>query len=135
MATVFFYGLFMDKDLLEKKGLTPKNVRPACLKGYQLKIGQRATLVPADGSESYGTIMEMDDEELTQLYSGDGVEEYLPEIVEIQTMTGQSCAVTSYILPPEKTSGRNSEYAAQLAKVAWKLHLPDAYINEIESWI
>jgi hypothetical protein len=45
MKSVFFYGLFMDPDLLKDKGLNPGASEPAQLAGYGLKIGARATLV------------------------------------------------------------------------------------------
>lgn len=45
---VFFYGLFMDADLFEAKGLRPRDPRRARIEGYGLRIGERATLVPAD---------------------------------------------------------------------------------------
>jgi hypothetical protein len=36
---VFFYGLFMDADLLRSKGVHPENVRQACAPGFALRIG------------------------------------------------------------------------------------------------
>lgn len=44
-VSVFFYGLFMDAALLEKKGVNIKSCLPARLDGYAIKIGQRAALV------------------------------------------------------------------------------------------
>src|SRR5258705_14000246 len=45
---VFFYGLFMDADALRAKGLHPVDPRAACVRGFALHVGQRATLVPND---------------------------------------------------------------------------------------
>jgi hypothetical protein len=50
-------------------------------------------------------------------------------------MDGDSLAVISYILPIEKISGSNSEYATKLTDIAKKLNLPDFYVKEIEGWI
>jgi hypothetical protein len=44
--SVFFYGLFMDEELLRAKGVQPRSPRQACIRGFALRIGQRATLVP-----------------------------------------------------------------------------------------
>ncbi len=38
----------MDADLFEAKGLRPRDPRRARIEGYGLRIGERATLVPAD---------------------------------------------------------------------------------------
>ena len=135
MKPVFFYGLFMDEDLLRAKGLNPNNIRLAALKDYELKIGARATLVPAVGACAYGTVMELDSNELQSLYSGDGVEDYVPETVQINVIKGPTVEASTYILPVEKLSGSNSEYAAKLADVAKKLALPDDYVGEIKGWI
>jgi hypothetical protein len=41
---VFFYGPFMDEELLRAKGVQPANPRQACVRGFALRIGERATL-------------------------------------------------------------------------------------------
>ena len=40
--TVFFYGLFMDEELLKAKGVQPTSLRQGCVRGFALRIGQRA---------------------------------------------------------------------------------------------
>ena len=135
MKTVFFYGLFMDKDLLREKGFNPQNTRHAYLQGYQLRIGERATLAPHEGACSFGTVMDLASNELRNLYGSDGVEDYVPQAVQATTMAGDPVDAVSYILPIEKISGSNSEYATRLAEIARKLDLPDEYIEEIRAWI
>ncbi len=135
MKAVFFYGLFMDEELLKKKGLNPQKIRPACLKGYGLRIAERATLEQSESESSYGTVMQLTQHELATLYDSDGVADYLPKTVTIIETNGKTTEVESYILPMDKTSGRNSQYAQSLAAVAKKLKLPDDYIKEIETWI
>ena len=125
----------MDKDLLREKGLNPQNVKRAYLTNYQLKIGEKATLVPKIGASSYGTVMELDSIELQILYGSDGVKDYIPQSVHVKTMNGEPLEAISYILPIEKISGSNSQYATKLASIAKKLNLPDLYINEIKGWI
>jgi len=46
---VFFYGLFMDEELLRGKGLEPEGGEIAAIDGFALRIGQRAALVPVVG--------------------------------------------------------------------------------------
>jgi len=66
---VFFYGLFMDADLLRTKGAHPENLRPACVPGFALRIGQRATLLQNSGARAHGIVMELTHVEIEQLYS------------------------------------------------------------------
>lgn len=125
----------MDPDLLKEKGFNPVKVSLAYLDDYGLIIGERATLCPKENARAFGTVMELEVEELRQLYAGDGVVDYLPQTVKAVSMDGQSMDTLSYILPMDKTSGSNREYATKLAGVAKKLGLPDSYVEEIEAWI
>jgi len=43
---IFLYGLFMDMDVLQQRGLDPSHPQVASLDGYDIVIGDRATLVP-----------------------------------------------------------------------------------------
>ena len=60
---VFFYGLFMDQDILIKKGINPSNPRKGYLNNYTLKIGNRASLIQCKNEKAYGIVMEVNDEE------------------------------------------------------------------------
>lgn len=135
MKVAFFYGLFMDKASLEDQGLKPANVRLASLPGYQLRIGERATLVRQEGACAYGTVMELEEDELDKLYAGRGVEDYVPVAVKAQLMNGDSIEAVSYVLPLSLLSGSNSEYATELAAIAKRLGLANRYIAEIEAWV
>ena len=70
----FFYGLFMDDNLLRSKGIVPMNPRPASVEGFGLRIGKRATLVPARHERSYGMVMGLTHQQLKTLYAGPGLE-------------------------------------------------------------
>jgi hypothetical protein len=43
----FFYGLFMDVDVLRNSGVAPADPRHAHVDHFALRIGERATLVPS----------------------------------------------------------------------------------------
>src|SRR5262247_2319520 len=65
---VFFYGLFMDVELLRSKGASPQNIRRAGALGYELRIGKRATLWREPKACAYGLLMELTHEEVEKLY-------------------------------------------------------------------
>jgi len=135
MKSVFFYGLFMDQDLLREKGFNPHSMKQAYLKGFGLRIGEKATLERAEDECSYGTVVQLESDELESLYGSGGVEDYVAQSVLVATMTGETIEAVSYILPMENITGSNSEYAITLAGIAKKLDLPEDYIREIEAWI
>ena len=135
MKKVFFYGLFMDPDCLKEMGYKPKNVQLVCLAGHQLVIGEKASLLPKADAKAFGTTMDLSSDELTQLYAGEGVQDYISHVVQVIAMTGETHDVLCYILPIDKIVGSNSEYANKLAEVAKKLNLPADYTDEIMSWV
>ena len=129
---VFFYGLFMDADLLRGKGVVPLNPRPASLDGFGLRIGKRATLVPSRQESSYGMVMGLTHEELKTLYSGPGLGVYRPEAVPCTALSGEPACALCYNLPgapaPEEL---NEEYAGQLRSVLAKLGFPAEYVERV----
>lgn len=127
---VFFYGLFMDDKLLRSKGIVPMNPRPASLEGFGLRIGKRATLVPARHEGSYGMIMGLTHDELQALYSGPGLEHYRPEAVLCTTLSGEQVCALCYNLPNAPAPDEvNEEYAGQLRAVLAKLGFPAEYVE------
>ena len=135
MKSVFFYGLFMDKDILKDKGLNPTGSSVVCLADYGLRIGERATLEHSKDERTFGSVMQLSRDELEKLYADKSVMDYVPQQVVVTEVDGESMAAISYILPMENVSGSNSAYAKSLALAAKKIGLPEDYIREIEAWI
>ncbi len=129
-VTVFFYGLFMDVDLLQQKGANPANVRQARLPGFQLRIGQRATLLPDPEGCAYGMVMELTPAEIGKLYSEASVRAYHPEAVLVEVAGGSRVPALCFNLAasphPEEA---NPEYAEKLRDLARRLGLPQAYLD------
>ncbi|MBW7970278.1 gamma-glutamylcyclotransferase family protein [Bradyrhizobium sp. BR 10289] len=131
-VAVFFYGLFMDPEALEAKGLRPLGARQAFVERFVLHLGARATLVPSSSGRVYGTTVHLTHAELDQLYSEPSVAAYRPEPVLVQLPDGTAELALCFNLPytPEKVSG-NHEYAAALQAVAGKMGLPKEYVAEL----
>ena len=130
---VFFYGLFMDADLLRTKGAHPVNVRAACVPGFALRIGQRATLLRAPDARAYGVVMELTHAEIEQLYSEASVRAYRPEAVITELSDGSRVPALCFnLLVPPAPDEANSEYAAKLRDLACRLGLPSHYVESIK---
>jgi hypothetical protein len=129
---VFFYGLFMDRQLLEGKGIRPEDVRLAVVPGFGLRLGVRAALAPAPGAEVHGVLMKLSHADLEQLYSEPSVQAYRPEPVLAVARNGAAVAALCYNLPePPAPDERNAEYAAKLRAVAQRIGLPSEYVSSI----
>ncbi len=130
---IFFYGLFMDADLLRSKGTNPVNIRPASVPGFTLRIGQRATLLRSPHARARGILMDLTHLEIEQLYSEASVRAYRPEAVLAELVDGSQVPALcfNHLVPPapEET---NSEYAAKLRDLARRLGLPASYVDTIQ---
>ena len=131
-ADVFFYGLFMDEQLLRTKGVEPQGAELATVDGFVLRIGRRAALVPTPGSRVHGLVFSLPLSELERLYSEPSVQAYKPQAVLAQLASGGVIAALCYNLSePPSLSERNPEYAAQLRALAQKIGLPAEYIASL----
>jgi len=132
-AKVFFYGLFMDEELLRAKGVRPEGGELAMVNGFTLQIGRRATLVPTPGGLVYGLVFSLTLSELDLLYSEPSVRAYRPTAVMAKLASGGVIAALCYDLPqPPSSLERNPEYAAKLRALAQKIGLPDDYVASLE---
>lgn len=133
MSSVFFYGLFMDVELLHDMGFDPQLAETAKLPDYQLRIGNKATLVHVPGSMAYGIVMTLAEDEVEQLYAEPGVSAYRPEPVTlVMTADGSTRNACCYNMPAgDAGSEVNTEYAQKLAALATRLEFPGSYLDEI----
>jgi Gamma-glutamyl cyclotransferase, AIG2-like len=129
---VFFYGLFMDKDLLQAKGVQPAFIRSASVKGFVIRIGERASLVPDKLGRVHGVVASLSHNELEKLYSESSVRAYRPEAIVAHLANGEVTAALCFNLPqPPSPNERNPEYAAKLRVIAERIGLPVDYIASI----
>ena len=131
-VSVFFYGLFMDQELLHAKGLEPLNPRRARVGGWRLRIGDRAALEPDVDGEVHGFVVELTHAEIERLYAEPGVAVYRPEAVIAEPEGGSAIAALCFNLPsaPDPQE-RNPKYVGQLRELATRLGLPRHYVESI----
>jgi len=131
-AEVFFYGLFMDSELLREKGLAPQRAELGFFEGFTLQIAQRAALVPAPGSRVEGVVASLTLAELDRLYSEPDLQAYKPQAVLVHLKRGGAVAALCYNLSDVASPTEpDSEYAAKLRAVAEKVGLPPEYVASI----
>src|SRR6267378_8418856 len=117
----FFYGLFMDSDILRESNVTPFKPRRAYVDDFALRIGQRATLLPSTGARAYGMLVALTHLELERLYAAPGLDQYRPEAVLAQPLGGQPSPALCYNLrEAPRPDERNPEYAVRLQRVLRK---------------
>jgi Gamma-glutamyl cyclotransferase, AIG2-like len=129
----FFYGLFMDAQVLRQAGTKPSNFRRAYVADFALRIGQRATLVPSPGARAYGMLIALTHAELERLYSAPGLEGYRPEAVVAHTSEDEAIPALCYNLEQAPAPHeRNPEYARRLRSVLENLGFPAEYVDSVK---
>ena len=129
-TAVFFYGLFMDDSLLAAKGFHGTGSRQGVVRDWALRIGRRATMLPAAGETVRGIITSMTVADVERLYAEDSVRMYRPVAVLVQAEA--AVAAIAYVLPePPAADERNPEYAAKLRSLCERLGFPEDYTTRI----
>lgn len=128
---VFFYGLFMDVSLLSSMGVRTYGSAVGYVDGYALRMGARATLVPAPGARAYGVLIKVASDDLAALYADASVRDYQPTPVTAILTGGMAVKADCYVLPTHDESRRNPEYGAALLELATDLGFPEDYLAEI----
>src|SRR5262245_58793112 len=135
-ATVwtFFYGSFMNLDVLKQSGFVPERYEVAKLNGFDVRIQPLATLVHSDQHCVYGIVASGTHEQLRRLYSQDWVGSYLPEPVLVETLDGKWRAALCYIAPAGGPQPATNGYIDRIVGPAKQYSFPDWYIARLESF-
>ena len=124
---VFFYGLYMDEEILKNKSVEPRNKRIAIANGYELRIGKMATLLRKDKAKSYGLVYSLTHDEIDTLYVKSGLTDYVTESLIVELKDGSSItALTCNLLDPPADDESNDEYFQKLIKCMqnYELEIP-----------
>ena len=99
---VFFYGSYINMDVLREVEYTPEKWEVASLAGFDICIRPRANLVRSDQHSVYGILATGTHAELGRLYvhAKDVLgETYLPEAVLAETLDGKWNPALCYVCP------------------------------------
>lgn len=121
---VFFYGLYMDPEILQHKGVEPRNPRPAEVKGYELRIGTMATLLRSAGKVAHGMVYSLSHEEINRLYWGAGLDDYKAEAILARINGTDAAVLCCNLLNPPVENESNLEYEEKLVLTMNRLGLP-----------
>jgi hypothetical protein len=128
----FFYGSFMNLDVLKQGGFVPEQHEVAKLNGFGIRIRPLATLVRSEQHCVYGIVALGTHEQLRRLYAQDWVGTYLPEPVLVETLDGKWRAALCYIAPPSESRPATNDYIDRIVGLAKQHGFPDWYIARLE---
>jgi len=125
LVDIFFYGLYMDDEILKSRGVVPKNKRTGVADGYRLRIGNNATLLRNRGTKAYGLICSLSHNEINSLYTGSGLMNYVSESVLVEIDNGWTVSALCYLLlVPPSAEEINDDYYEKLSSCLKSCGLP-----------
>jgi hypothetical protein len=134
---VFFYGSYMNPEVLREVGLIPDRFETARLAGFDLQIQPRANLIRSEQHCVYGALTTATHAELSRLYAHARDilgEVYLPEAVLVETSEGLWKPALCYISPFMEPRPAPDDYVDRVVAPARQFGFPDWYIRRIESF-
>jgi hypothetical protein len=133
----FFYGSYLNFDVLAEVGMAPARWEVASLPGFELVIRPRANLVRSERGLVYGIVAACTHAELTRLYAHahDVLgETYLPEPVLAHLAGGAFRPALCYIAPSMEPRPADGAYVERIAQPARRYGFPAWYLDHIESF-
>lgn len=133
----FFYGSYMNFDVLKEVDYIPEHWEVARLNGYDIHIQPRANLMRSDQHCVYGIVATATHPQLTRLYAHaqDVLGEiYLPEAVLVETLAGKWRPALCYICPVMEPRPAANDYVDRIVKPAREFGFPGWYVAHLESY-
>jgi hypothetical protein len=136
-VSVFFYGSFMNLEVLKEVDVVAEGCQPAKVGGFDIVIQPRANLVPSERHCVYGIVVSVTHAELDRLYDhAKSVlgETYLPQAVLAETLSGYWKPALCYIAPSMEVRPAAKDYVDRIVKAAREFNFPEWYIERLESF-
>jgi hypothetical protein len=133
---VFFYGSFINLDVLRGAGLVPERVEVARLSGFDIVIRPLANLIRSEQVSVYGILVTATHAELGRLYDYardqlGGL--YLPEAVLVETSGGWRAALC-YLAPQLEPRTPANDYLDRIGVAARQHGFPAWYLARLEAF-
>jgi hypothetical protein len=136
-VAVFFYGSYMNRNVLDEIGLTPGVWEPASLPGFEIRIAPRANLIRAADQVVFGVLATATHAELERLYAHarDVLGEvYRPEAVLVHTRGGDWRPALCYVASQMAEQSADPAYVERILKPARELGFPPWYLARLASF-
>jgi len=133
----FFYGSYMNAEVLAELELVLEDVEVAKLDGFELRIEPLANLVRAEGYAAFGIVGRLTHAKLDELYAHardvlGGY--YLPEAVLVRTRRGVYLPAMCWIASDLAPAPAEPAYVDRILAPAVEYGFPSWYLELIESF-
>ena len=131
-VSTFFYGSFINLDVLAEVDYVPSQYEVAHLDGYDIRIQPLANIVRSDNDRVYGIVALATHVQLERLYRQEWVGVYLPHPTLVTTEDDNSRPALSYIAPSMAAEPPADDYVDRIVGPARRHGFPQWYIERLE---
>lgn len=134
----FFYGSYINFDVLKEVSLVPSQWSVARLSGFDIEIRPRANLVRSDRASVFGIVATATHAELARLYRHAHEvlgERYLPEAVLVETLNGLYQPALCYLAHEMAPQPAQRDYVERILKPARELGFPSWYVDRVSAYL
>ena len=135
---VFFYGSYMNLDVLKEADLIPGAYEVVSLPGYDIEIAPRANIFQDPNAVVHGIIASATHQELDRLYSEHAQKKlgglWLPEAVIVSDQQGRLRSALTYIAPELAPGPTDEAYVERIALPAEAYGFPAEYVAKLRSF-
>jgi hypothetical protein len=135
---VFFYGSYINFNVLKEVDINERIFDVGSVNGYELTISPLANLKYKKQGIAYGILTKLNHYELDRLYQdhakGKLGGEYLPEAVIVYQLHGIYTPALCYISHYMEEGKADPAYVERILKPAKEYRFPNWYLNHIESF-
>jgi len=136
---VFFYGSYMNVDILMGMGIGQREYHVGQLAGYELTIGSSANVVKNGLARVFGIVFPLTHDELDTLYGREAQAKlgalYMPEPVLVMTANRQIMPSLCYVADEPVTGNPPTTYIETILSAARQYEFPQSYLQHVESFI
>lgn len=135
---VFFYGGYMNVDMLMNLGIDKRVYHVGQLVGYELTIGSSANVTKNALARVFGIVMPLTHDEIDILYGTEAQAklgtQYMPAPVLVMTDNGLIVPSLCYVAYEQMTGVASETYIETILSAARTHDFPDSYIQHIKSF-
>lgn len=128
---IYFYGSFINREVLAEGGFSADNVTVARLDGFDVVRRPLVTLVPSERGAVYGILAQATHAEIDRLYGQPWVKAYRPEAVAVRTGDGGLYPAVCYIAPGPTEVPPFPNYLDRILGAARELGFPEWYVKRL----
>ncbi|HEV3467864.1 MAG TPA: gamma-glutamylcyclotransferase family protein [Pyrinomonadaceae bacterium] len=135
---VFFYGLYMDFEVLGRHGVSAERWEVASLAGYDFNVASWGHLVASDRGRVYGLNVAVTHQDLERLYGPSNTFlklRYFPEPVLVETAGGQFVPALCYVAHERPEGPVNKDYVEGMIRLSKKYGFPEWYAERLAGFL